>query len=103
MAGGGRRHGGPGRGRHGGPPRGGKPTGRRLPPPESTGAETDYLAAMRESEAPIIVELNDGRKVEGVLRYYDRDMVKVEAEEGPGLFIRKADIRVMYPAGESDS
>ncbi len=51
----------------------------------------------------MVVELTDGRTVTGVLRYYDRDMVKIEGEETPGLFIRKDDIRVMYPATESDS
>ena len=94
MAESGRRRGGPGRGR--------KPAGRRLPPPENTGAETEYLSAKRESEVAMIVELLDGRKVEGVLRYYDRDMVKIEGDDTPGLLIRKADIRVMYPADEPD-
>lgn len=76
--------------------RGKKPrAGRKPPPPESTGAEAEFLAEKREAEEPVTVELVDGRRVTGVVRYYDRDMVKIEGEETPGLFIRKDDIRTI--------
>lgn len=45
----------------------------------------------------MVVELLDGRAVRGVIRYYDRDMIKLEGPTGPGLFIRKQDIRHMAP------
>ncbi len=69
--------------------------GRKLPPPETTGAEAGFLAQKREAEEPVTVQLVDGRRVTGVIRYYDRDMVKIEGEETPGLFIRKDHIRTI--------
>jgi len=87
---GGRRRKGKGQGGRRGPS-----PARRTPPPESTGVEADYLSVKREREIPMVVELLDGRVVQGVIRYFDRDMIKVEGESGPGLFIRKTDIRHM--------
>jgi sRNA-binding regulator protein Hfq len=84
-----------GRGRSGPPP------ARRTPPPENTGVEFEYLNSLREKEAPMMVELLDGRIVQGVIRYFDRDMIKLEGESGPGLFIRKEDIRLMQ-SGDGD-
>ncbi len=77
--------------------RGGPPPARRTPPPETTGAEDQYLNVKREKEVPMVVELLDGKAVRGVIRYYDRDMIKIEGASGPGLFIRKRDIRHMRP------
>jgi hypothetical protein len=45
------------------------------------------------------VRLVDGREVEGVIEYFDRDMVKVTRPEGPHVFVRKSDIRYMYEEG----
>jgi sRNA-binding regulator protein Hfq len=77
--------------------RGGPPRARRTPPPETTGIETEYLSVKREKEIPMVVELLDGKEVRGVIQYFDRDMIKIEGDHGPGLFIRKRDIRHMYP------
>lgn len=81
--------------------KGGAPPARRTPPPENTGVEFDYLNIKRDKETPMVVELLDGRVVEGIIRYFDRDMIKLEGESGPGLFIRKQDIRHMH-AGDGD-
>ena len=56
----------------------------------------EYLNLQREKERPMVVELLDGRVVQGVIRYLDRDMIKVEGESGPGRFIRKAEIRHLH-------
>ena len=80
--------------------RGGPPPARRTPPPEATGAEMDYLVGKREKEVLMVVELLDGRSLEGVIRYFDRDMIKLEGASGPGCVIRKRDIRQMHPAAD---
>jgi hypothetical protein len=82
------------------PRRKGARPGRRTPPPESTGREAGYLFRLREKQIPVVVRLVNDSTVEGVIEYYDRDMVKVVPREGPGFFIRKKDIRYLYAEDE---
>jgi len=70
--------------------------GRRTAPPESTGAEVNYLFKNKEARTPMVVRLTDGEEVRGVIEYYDRDMIKINREPGPNVFIRKAHIRYIY-------
>ncbi len=72
------------------------PHGHRMPPPESTGAEANYLFKNKEGRTPMVVRLMDGEEVRGVIEYYDRDMVKINRTDGPNVFIRKRHIRYMY-------
>ena len=74
--------------------------GRRMPPPDATGAEAHYLLKNKESRTPMVVHLIDGEIVRGVIEYYDRDMVKINRDQGPNLFIRKAIIRYMHKEKE---
>ncbi len=77
-------------GPHGGPPP------RRMPPPESTGAEARYLGELRERKTPVAVEMIDGEVFHGWVEYYDRDMVKINRHSGPNVFVRKKHIRAIH-------
>jgi sRNA-binding regulator protein Hfq len=91
---------------------GGKPGGeralpadrpqRRMPPPDATGQEADYLARLREKRTPVAVEMLDGQVFRGVVEYYDRDVIKINRREGtgPNVFLRKKHVRTLYE--ESD-
>lgn len=70
--------------------------GRRTPPPESTGAEAEYLLGSKEAGTPMVVQLLDGETIRGVIEYFDRHMIKISRPEGPNLFIRKDQIRYLY-------
>ena len=83
-----------GRGRGNGGAR--SPSRGRTPPPESTGAEANYLHKNKEARTPMVVALLDGEKVRGVIEYYDRDMIKINRDGAPNLFIRKANIRYIH-------
>jgi len=72
------------------------PPARRTPPPDATGAEAKYLLQIKESGTPMVVSLTDGETVRGVIEYYDRDMIKINRDTGPNVFIRKSSIRYMY-------
>ncbi len=78
----------------------GQHQGGRMPPPDATGAEANYLLKNKESRTPMVVHLIDGEIVRGIIEYYDREMVKINRDEGPNLFIRKATIRYMHKEGE---
>jgi sRNA-binding regulator protein Hfq len=67
-----------------------------MPPPDSTGAEANYLAKNKEARTPMVVHLMDGEEVHGVIEYYDRDMVKINRADGPNVFIRKTHIRYIH-------
>lgn len=79
------------------PPEGDRPQ-RRMPPPDATGQEAEYLARLREQRTPVAVEMLDGQVFRGVVEYYDRDMIKVNTPEGegPNVFIRKKHVRCLH-------
>ena len=78
-------------GRRGGPP-------RRKAPPDATGAEAAYLQQVKDERTPLVVHLVSGQTVDGVIEYFDRDMIKVTRPAGPHVFVRKSDIRYMEEA-----
>jgi sRNA-binding regulator protein Hfq len=80
------------------PARQGGPSRRRVPPP-TTGLEAEYLKTVKEARKSVVVHLIDGRQVEGVIEYFDRDMIKLTRPEGPHVFVRKSDIRYMHEEG----
>ena len=71
---------------------------RRTPPADATGDEAAYLAALREKQTPVAVQLLDGSVLRGVIEYYDRDMIKVNRTDGggPNVFIRKKHVRLVW-------
>ena len=71
---------------------------RRMPPPDSTGQEADYLALLRERRTHVAVEMLDGQVFHGVVEYYDRDVIKVNRPErdGPNVFLRKKHVRSLH-------
>lgn len=73
-------------------PKAGRPA-PRTPPEESTGREASYLFRKREKAAPVVVKLQDGTEHRGVIEYFDRDVLKLVRPEGPGLLLRKTEIR----------
>ena len=78
--------------------------GKRTPPPEDTGREARYLFKAREIQSPMVVELLDGLFVPQAKQIRDdhggrfpREVEEVPGE-GPGLFIRKSEIRQIRAA-----
>jgi len=69
---------------------------RRTAPPESTGAEVNYLFKNKEARTAMVLRLVGGDEIRGIIEYYDRDMIKINRSSGPNLFIRKSQIRYMY-------
>jgi hypothetical protein len=64
---------------------------------ENTGMESLYLKELIEDEKMIVVVLNNGEEVSGVIRYYDRDVFSIgPVDGGPKRFIRKSGVRYLY-------
>ena len=62
-------------GSNGGPAPSKKPT-----PPELTHAENFYWIKQMQSRTPMVVVLEDGESLRGIIEWYDRDCIKLTRE-----------------------
>jgi sRNA-binding regulator protein Hfq len=66
---------------------------RELIQPEHTGSESSYLKSLIDSHMKVTVVLTDGERLQGRIRYYDRDCFSIgPLSSGPKIFIRKASV-----------
>ncbi|HEV3305251.1 MAG TPA: RNA chaperone Hfq [Candidatus Sulfotelmatobacter sp.] len=105
------RHDRPERGQDRGPDRGydrgersapGGGGGRKAAPPEQTNAENFYYQKQMQSRTPMVIVLQDGEEVHGIIEWYDKTCIKVIREDrGPNLMIYKPAIKYMFKEEES--
>jgi hypothetical protein len=74
---------------------------RRMPPPDATGKEAEYLLSLKDGRIPIRVEMLDGTEFAGIVEYYDREMIKVNRLDGsgPNVVLRKRHVRSIREDG----
>jgi sRNA-binding regulator protein Hfq len=65
-------------------------------PPEQTNAENFYYIKQMQSRTPMVVVLDTGEQVRGVIEWYDKHCIKVHRAHEPNLLIMKQYIRYMY-------
>ena len=82
-------------GRNKRPGRGSRAPERRALPQEQTGDEARHLERLKNSRTPLVVVLTSGEKIQGVVEYFDREKIKITRSDGPNLFLRKSEIRVL--------
>jgi len=75
--------------------------GARLPrkkpaPPDQTNAENFYYIKQMQARTPMVVVLDQGETIRGVIEWYDRNCIKVHRAKEPNLLIMKSCIRFMY-------
>jgi host factor-I protein len=81
--------------------RGGASGGRKAAPPEQTNAENFYYQKQMQSKTPMVLVLQDGEEVHGVIEWYDRNCLKINRDGGqPNLMIYKPAIKYMFKAEE---
>jgi sRNA-binding regulator protein Hfq len=69
-------------------------------PPESTNAENFYYVKQMQSRTPMVVVLQDGEQIHGVIEWYDRSCIKVNRVKEPNLLIYKTNIKYIYKENE---
>ncbi len=69
-------------------------------PPEQTNAENFYYVKQMQARTPMVVVLQDGEQIHGVIEWYDKFCIKVNRVGDPNLLIYKANIKYMFK--ESD-
>jgi host factor-I protein len=74
---------------------------RKQVPPEQTNAEAFYYLKQMNAKTPMVVVLDDGEQLHGVIEWYDKTCIKVNREGAPNLLVNKRCIKYMYKADET--
>jgi sRNA-binding regulator protein Hfq len=75
--------------------------GKKTAPPEQTNAENFYYQKQMQSRTPMVIVLQDGEEVHGIIEWYDKNCLKVTREDGnPNLMIYKPAIKYMFKEEE---
>ena len=80
---------------------GGRMQRKKPAPPDQTNAENFYYIKQMQSRTPMVLVLDEGEIIRGVIEWYDRDCLKVHRIKDPNLLIMKSAIRYMYKEGEN--
>ena len=62
-------------------------------------AELFYLQKQIQSQTPMVIVLEDGEKLQGHIKWYDRGVLKIRGRNK--VLIYKASIKYMYKLGEA--
>lgn len=73
---------------------------KKAPPPEQTHAENFYYQKQMQAKTPMVIVMQDGESVNGIIEWYDRCCLKIVRNGGPNMIIYKQAIRYMYKVSE---
>jgi len=74
--------------------------GRKPAPPETTNAENFYYQKQMQSKTSMVVVLQDGEEIHGIIEWYDRNCLKLLREGEPNIVVYKPSIKYLYKEGE---
>ncbi|PYV19711.1 MAG: hypothetical protein DMG21_00775 [Acidobacteria bacterium] len=74
---------------------------RKPAPPEQTNAENFYYIKQMQARTPMVVILNTGDEIRGLIEWYDKNCIKVHRAHEPNLLIMKSAVRLMYKQNEN--
>ena len=75
---------------------------KKSAPPEQTHAENFYYQKQIQAKTPMVVVLNDGEEIRGIIEWYDRSCIKLNRTGGqPNLLIYKPSIKYLFKESES--
>ena len=75
--------------------------GKKLPPPEQTHAENFYYQKQMQTKTPMVLVLQDGEEIHGVIEWYDKYCLKVNRIGAANLLIYKPSIKYMFKESEA--
>lgn len=85
-----------------GEPSGGAAQQRKKVPPEQTNAESFYYKKQMDAHTPMVIVLQDGEELRGIIEWYDKGSIKLHRQSGPNLLILKHNIKYLYKNEEGD-
>ena len=74
--------------------------GKKTPPPEQTHAENFYYQKQMQTKIPMVLVLQDGEEIHGVIEWYDKYCLKVNRTGSSNVLIYKPSIKYMYKESE---
>ncbi len=75
--------------------------GKKAPPPEQTHAENFYYQKQMQTKTPMVLVLQDGEEIHGVIEWYDKYCLKVNRTGASNVLIYKPSIKYMYKESEA--
>lgn len=75
--------------------------GKRATPPEHTSAENFYYLKQMQNETSMVLVLQDGEELRGVIEWYDKACLKLNRPEGRNLLVYKDAIKYLYKDDEA--
>ena len=75
--------------------------GKKTPPPEQTHAENFYYQKQMQTKTPMVLVLQDGEEIHGVIEWYDKYCLKVNRTGASNLLIYKPSIKYMFKESEA--
>jgi len=76
------------------------PVSKKTPPAEQTHAENFYYQKQMQSKTPMVIVLQDGDSMHGVIEWYDKNCLKIVRNGQPNVLVYKAAIKYMFKASE---
>lgn len=73
---------------------------KRPSPNDQTNAENFYYVKQMQNKTPMVVVLQDGETIKGVIEWYDKNSIKVNRAPEPNLLVLKHYIKYMYKENE---
>jgi sRNA-binding regulator protein Hfq len=73
---------------------------KRPSPNDQTNAENFYYVKQMQNKTPMVVVLQDGELIKGVIEWYDKNSIKVNRSPEPNLLVLKHYIKYMYKENE---
>ncbi|HEX6906720.1 MAG TPA: RNA chaperone Hfq [Terriglobales bacterium] len=77
------------------------PAPRKSVPQEQTNAENFYYQKQMQSHTPMVVVLQDGEEIHGVIEWYDKNCLKLVRGGQPNIMVYKPSIKYMYKESEN--
>jgi host factor-I protein len=84
------------------PDRSDRSNGKKTPPPEQTHAENFYYQKQMQSKTPMVLVLQDGEEIHGMIEWYDKYCLKVNRTGASNLLIYKPSIKYLYKESEAE-
>ncbi len=76
---------------------------KKTPPPDQTHAENFYYQKQMQSKTQMVVVLQDGEEIHGVIEWYDRACIKLNRNGGhPNLLVYKSCIKYIFKESEGN-
>src|ERR1041384_3828312 len=66
-----------------------QPRARRPAPNDQTNAENFYYVKQMQNKTPMVVVLQDGETIKGIIDWYDKNSIKVNRSPEPNLLVLK--------------